>query len=119
MQELLHNGCSTASVPTFPLSLPGGMRLEASEKRSSREGTAAWPEQVASPQTVVGLAVFSIPVQMVLSVSLGLKTSWKNEWCLWVLFFGLVWCLVSAELNVQLGSAALIAKQEAEGARTM
>lgn len=65
MQKRLHNGCSTVWVPTFPLSLPGGMRLEASEKSSSREGKAAWPEQVASPQTVLGFTVFSVPVQIV------------------------------------------------------
>lgn len=69
MQELLHHGCSTSWAPTFPRPLPGGYAW----KLLSRE--AAWPERVASPQTVLGFTVFSIPVQVVLSVSLGLKTS--------------------------------------------
>lgn len=69
MQELLHG----SRLPSLP---PGGMRLEASEKRSSRERKAAGAGGTAQP--VLGLTAFSIPVQMVLSVSLGLKASWEN-----------------------------------------
>lgn len=114
MQELLHHGCSTSWAPTFPRPLPGGYAW----KLLSRE--AAWPERVASPQTVLGFTVFSIPVQVVLSVSLGLKTSRPTPGFLGGRGCSLVGCLVGAEPHVQLGSAALTdSRAGSHGVRTM